>query len=205
MEDKDIYAEISSIKSLMERSSKFISLSGLTGILAGIYALIGACIGYQLVGRYDGLSYRSYPTNDPATLWKLAFVAIGVLVLSLITGIVLTIRKAKRKGQSISNPVSKRLAVSLFIPLLTGGLLILILLFNGLYGLILPACLIFYGLALVAGSQYTYNDVKSLGLCELLLGLLAATYPGYGLVFWTIGFSFLHIIYGGIMHFKYDR
>lgn len=206
MEEKDIYAELSSIRNLMERSAKFISLSGLSGIMAGVYALAGAAAGYKVVyGNSGGLKFRASYINDPDIIWKLTIIALTVLVLSIGTGIYLTIRKAKKSKQDFWNPGSKRLLVSMAFPLVTGGLFILALLSRGFVEVIAPACLIFYGLSLVAGSHYTYKDVKWLGIFEILLGLFAALLPGYGVVFWTIGFGILHIVYGSIMHFKYDR
>lgn len=206
MKENDIYSELSSIRNLMERSTKFISLSGLSGILAGVYALIGAYIGYKLVyTENSGLLFRDFYVNDPIIWWPLFLVAAVVLVLSVATGIWLTIRQAQKKGENFWNPVSRRLLASLAIPLLTGGLFILILIFRGHYEIIASSCLVFYGLALVAASQFTFSDVKWLGFCEILLGLLAALLPGYGIVFWVIGFGILHIIYGSVMHFKYNQ
>lgn len=93
MQEEDIYSELNSIRNLMERSAKFISLSGLSGILAGIYALVGAALGYYLVyGNSGGLDYRDYYVNDQAIIWQLFIVAIVVLALSLGTGIFLTVQ-----------------------------------------------------------------------------------------------------------------
>lgn len=206
MEKQEIYSELHSIRNLMERSAKFISLSGLSGILAGVYALIGAGIAYSLVyGQTLSMDYREHFVNEPNLLWNLFFIALAVLLLSISTGIFLTLRKAGKHQQKVWNPISKKLLFSMLVPLLTGGALILILFFRGYYGVIAPTCLIFYGLALVAASNYTFEDVKWLGLMELILGIFAALLPGYGLIFWTIGFGILHIIYGTIMHFKYDK
>lgn len=206
MEEKEIYTELNSIRNLMERSAKFISLSGLSGIMAGIYALIGAGLGYYMVyGPSISLQYRDHYIKEQEIIWRLFYIAILVLLLSLATGIWLTLRKASRKNQNVWNPASKNLLVSMAIPLFTGGIFILILLFRGYYGVIAPASLIFYGLSLVAASHYTYTDVKWLGILEIILGLFATLLPGYGIVFWTIGFGVLHIVYGSIMHFKYDR
>ncbi|WP_207535148.1 hypothetical protein [Desertivirga arenae] len=206
MKEEDIYSELSSIRNLMERSSRFISLSGLSGVLAGVYALTGAFIAYRLVYREgSGLRLRDFYVNEPLILWPLFAIALAVLILSICTGVWLTIRQAKRKGENFWNPVSKRLLSSLCIPLFTGGFLILALIARGEYDIIAPVSLIFYGLALVSGSHYTYSDVKFLGFLEIALGLLAALMPGFGLVFWVIGFGFLHILYGAIMHFKYDK
>ena len=206
MEEKDPYSELQSIRALMERSSKFISLSGLSGIMAGVYALVGSAIAYVLVfGGDSGMDAGNYDSDEPAFLNYMVFIALSVLLLSLFTGIWLTIRKARKKGEEFWSAGSKRLLINMVIPLFTGGIFILILLFRGQYEIIVPACLIFYGLALVSASHYTLSDVRWLGFSEIVLGLLAALVPGYGPVFWVIGFGFLHIFYGSIMYFKYDR
>ncbi|MHA4893209.1 hypothetical protein ACXZ1K_00550 [Pedobacter sp. PWIIR3] len=206
MEDKEIYSELASIRNLMERSAKFISLSGLSGVMAGIYAIVGAAMGYYIVyGNSGGFDYRDYYINESEIILQLLVIAVAVLLLSIITGVALTLKKAKRKGEKIWNPSSKNLLINMAIPLVTGGILIIILLLRGYYGIIAPACLVFYGLALVAGSHYTFTDVKWLGIYEIILGLLAACLPGYGIIFWTIGFGVLHIVYGSIMHFRYDK
>jgi general stress protein CsbA len=206
VEEKQIHDELSAIRGLMERSSKFISLSGLSGILAGIYALIGAFFAYRLVyqgptGIYDSLSIGTYPE----TLYDLIFIAILVLALSLVTGFVLSNRQARRKGQPIWGKISQALLFHMATPLITGGILIAIFISRGYYGIITPSTLIFYGLSLVSASNFTFTDVKFLGLLEIALGLIAACLPGYGLLFWAIGFGVLHIIYGSMMYLKYDR
>jgi hypothetical protein len=161
---------------------------------------------YKLVYReYSGMQIRDFYVNNPLVWRPLLLIALGVLILSLVTGIWLTIRKAKKKGENFWNRGSKRLLINMAVPLVTGGLFILVLLLHGEFDIVAPACLIFYGLSLVAGSHYTFSDVKWLGFCEIILGLLAALMPGYGLIFWVIGFGLLHILYGSIMHFKYDR
>ena len=206
MLEKDVYSELSSIRSLMERSTKFISLSGLSGIMAGIYALIGAFVGYTIIyGNSLDLDYRNHYVTDPGILWQLLFVAIAVLFFSISTGIWLTMKQARKKGEQFWNPVSKRLFTGMAIPLFTGGLFILILIVQQQYGIIASSCLIFYGLSLISASQFTFSDVKWLGFCEIVIGLLAALFPGYGIVFWVIGFGLLHILYGSIMHFKYNQ
>lgn len=206
MEEKDIYAELSSIRNLMERSSKFISLSGLSGIMAGFYALVGAFIGYKVVyADNNGIAFSDNYVNDPDAWKSLFFIAAIVLVFSLFTVVWLTIRQARKKGEVFWNPVSRRLLTNLSIPLIAGGLFILILIFRGYYEIIISASLLFYGMALIIGSQYTFTDVKWLGVCEIALGLLAALIPAFGLIFWTIGFGILHMLYGSIMHFKYSQ
>lgn len=210
MKENDIQNDLTSIRSMMERSSKFISLSGLSGVLAGIYALIGAVWAYTIdYGTGGFFSYRDYVIENvpasPERLVKLIVIAISVLVASVTTGIILTFRKAKQKGQSVWGRTSRQLLYNMCVPLFTGGALILILIWRGYFGVVAPASLIFYGLALINASSITFKDIHYLGISDILLGLLAAIMPGYGLIFWVIGFGLLHIVYGSVMYFKYDR
>lgn len=192
--------DLESIRELMERSVKFISLSGLSGIMAGIYALIGASVAYYLI------YYRNspYDERDVVNLSGLVALAAGVLVSSIATGLWLSSNKAKKAGVAVWDTTSKRLILNLSIPLLTGGFFILILLTQGHFGLAAPACLIFYGLALINASPNLYEEVRYLGYLEITLGLVSAMMPGHGLLFWSIGFGVLHIIYGAIMYKRYD-
>lgn len=198
--------DIASIRQLMERSVKFLSLSGLSGILAGVYALIGAAVAYTIIPQSNTpVDFVNQSLNAGAISLRVLAIALAVLIVSLITGYWLAAGKAKKLGVKIWDSTSKRLVVNLAIPLLTGGLFILILLANGHYGVAAPACLVFYGLALINASQHLFDEFRYLGYCEIILGLTAAALPGYGLFFWAIGFGALHIIYGTVMFKKYDR
>jgi uncharacterized membrane protein HdeD (DUF308 family) len=201
MESKNYLQDISEIKNMMNKSSRFISLSGLSGILAGIYALIGAAIAYYLVSN----SVRGYLILD-GTIFKIcAAILLGVLILSVATGIFLTTKKAKKNDEKIWDSSSKRLLFNFLIPLVTGGLYILIILNQERYGHTAALMLIFYGLALINASKYSLGDIRYLGVTEIVLGLICAVYPSYGFWFWVIGFGIMHIFYGTLMHFKYDR
>jgi uncharacterized membrane protein (Fun14 family) len=191
---------------MMERSAKFISLSGLSGVLAGTYALIGSGIAYYLIQYPLPITaYGQESIQQPSVVLKLMLIGIAVLVASLVTGFWLSYRKARRHNTSVWNETSKRLVINLMIPLVTGGIFILILLYNNHYGVVAPACLIFYGLALIQASGNLYEEVRYLGYSEIALGLISAVLPGYGLLFWAIGFGALHIFYGTLMYRKYDR
>lgn len=201
MSDKDYLKDISEIKNLMNKSSRFISLSGLSGILAGIYALVGAAMTYYYVTTY------SYGTLllDGWVFKTIIFILFMVAFLSIVTGIFLTTKKAKANGEKIWDTSSRRLIFNFLIPLVVGGLYILIILSQGRYGQTGGLMLIFYGLALINASKYSIGNIKYLGYTEIILGLIATLYPGYGFWIWVIGFGFMHIIYGTYMHFKYDK
>ena len=204
MEKGEAYRkDIESIRQLMERSVKFISLSGLSGIFSGIYALLGALIAAtQLPGEGFRQSYE-LPDRENLT-YRLLLIAAAVLIASISTGLWLSTRKAKRLGTRIWDHTAKRLAINLSIPLLTGGIFILIQLQGGHPALVAPSCLIFYGLALVNAAPNLYDEVRYLGYSEIILGLACAALPGYGLQCWAAGFGVFHILYGAIMYRKYE-
>ena len=202
---------LTEIRSLMERSSKFISLSGLSGVFAGLYAIAGALAAYLHLGQHANLrNYYdfAYSTTGVPNYEFYAFFlfdALIVLLLSIVTGILLTTRQARKKGQTIWDATAQRLILNLAIPLIAGGCFCLALLYQGLIFLVAPATLLFYGLGLINGSKYTLHDIRYLGMCEIVLGIVSAFLVGYGLLFWALGFGVLHILYGLIMYFKYDR
>ena len=201
MESKDYLKDISEIKDLMNKSSRFISLSGLSGILAGIYALVGAAIAYWLVMEY---SYGTLILDGE--IFRLVMLDLFVVAaLSILTGIYLTTKKAKKHNAKIWDATSKRLVVNFLIPLVVGGLYILIILNQQKYGQTAALMLMFYGLALINASKYSIGDIRYLGFIQIILGLICAWFPGYGFWLWVLGFGVMHIVYGTWMHFKYDR
>jgi len=204
MNQDDLIKEIGHIRSMMEKSSKFISISGLSGILIGLYALLGAALAYiKIDGIQSGLDYQER-TIDKSTVTFLILLALAVLAASLLTGIWMAGRKARRIKQSIWNVTSRSLLFALAVPLVTGGIVCIIWVIKGYYMLVASTLLVFYGLALTAGSVYTFKEVRWLGLLEIMLGLLALLLPGYGLWLWAAGFGLLHMIYGFIVYKKYE-
>jgi len=196
----------------MERSSRFISLSGLSGIAAGCCALIGAAIArymifpdyyqeYENRGGYSGSNFLDLR-------FKLIMLALAVFAAAFLSAFYFTWRKAKMQQVQIWNHTSRRLFWNMIIPLVTGGLFILAMLEHGEWRFVASSCLIFYGLALVNASKYTLTDIRYLGYCEIALGLISMSvtkWLGYGLYFWALGFGVLHIIYGIVMWWKYER
>lgn len=199
---KDKYLnDISEIKNMMSKSSLFISLSGFAGIIAGIYALIGAFIVRQLLLNHNG----NYITWESNTFKLIVVTAFLVLLLSVVTAIILTYSKAKKAGEKVWNATSKRMVVNFLIPLATGGIFALLLLRNQNYGLIAPVTLLFYGMACINASKYTFRAIRYLGITVTVLGLIATAFLEYTLEFWALGFGICHILYGTMIHFKYDR
>ena len=206
----DQLKDINAIRHMMERSNKFISLSGLSGVIAGVAALAGAALArHKMVSGYRNELIETVWT--PFFMGNLEFYsfyvldALVVLVVAIGAGIIPTIARAKKKKQNIFNPTAYRMFINLFIPIIAGGLFCLTLINYSLFGLIAPCMLIFYGLALINASHYTINDIRYLGYLEIILGLINCLYPGKGIYFLAFGFGVMHIVYGLLIYFKYER
>ncbi len=196
--------QIAHIKQMMEKSSRFISLSGISGIAAGICALIGAGLARYFIASY----FNNYDVNymQPQVLRnQLIGVALGTFVCALIAAFFFTYQKSKKDGVAILGAGSRKLAWNTFFPILMGAAVILVFIFHKDYDYVAPASLIFYGLGLVNGSKYTLGEVKYIGYINCILGILNFLLPSYSIVLWALGFGVAHILYGIAMWLKYDK
>ncbi len=192
--------DIRAIREMMEKSSKFLSLSGLSGVIAGFVAIAGAAFAYfYLSGDALFAGLNSVPRE-----WVLLADAVIVLFISISFGLFFSWRKARKSKQGILTKLVLRTFYNLAVPLAAGGIFCFILLLKGELGMVMAGTLLFYGLALLNVSKYTYDEIHYLGLIEIGLGLVAAIFQEYGLLFWTIGFGVCHILYGFVMYRKYD-
>jgi hypothetical protein len=210
MENKIDYSDdIKTIKKIMEESSRFLSLSGLSGLFAGLLAILGGSIAqFVIFGSKsfffdENLSSLSVQETSSLKI-KLMTDAVLVLFFALAGSLYFSYRQARRKGQKIWTPVSRRLLLSLIIPLIAGAFFIMIFYLESQWQLIVPAMLIFYGLALISAGKFTYSEVFYLGLAELLTGFSAAIFQGSAIFFWILGFGFFNLAYGLIMYRKYE-
>jgi len=192
--------DIKAIREMMERSSKFQAINGLSLVIAGVLAVAGAAFAYFYL---RDLSQTDF--NRTQVTWILLADALVVLGLAIGVITLFSWRKAKKNNQNLFNKVTMRAAYNLMIPLAAGGIFSLVLLYNGNIGYIASTTLIFYGLALINASKFTVGEIHFLGICEVIIGLLAAIYPYHGIYWWTIGFGVCHIIFGIVMYFKYDK
>jgi len=193
--------DIKAIRDMMEKSSKFLSLSGLSGIFAGFFAICGAAFAYFYLLKDPAATDYTYRQEVLILLAD----ALIVLLLSIGFGVFFSWKKSKKNNQLFFNSVTWRAIYNLTIPLIAGGFFSFLLLWRGDIGLVAASTLLFYGLALINVSKYTFEEIHYLGIIEIVLGLIAAAFSRYGVVFWTIGFGFCHILYGLIMYNKYDR
>ncbi|WP_347158733.1 hypothetical protein [Pontibacter chitinilyticus] len=205
-QQQDQLATLHEIRNIMDRSSRFISLSGLSGVAAGISALIGAAVvkWYLLSHHINYQQNLGLQLTSESVVFILS-VAAFVFILALCLAIYFTARNAHKTNHRVWDSKTERMLVNLFIPLAAGGIFCAVLVYHHLLYLVAPVMLIFYGCALLNASKYTLSDIRYLGLFEIILGLLASFFVGYGLLAWTIGFGVLHIVYGTLVYVKYER
>lgn len=202
---------IRDIRNLMERSSRFLSLSGLAGVVIGIAAIVGISAAYVYMDLSIGqegyhtliLNENGDPNGDIFAF--LLMDVLLVLMFSVVTVTIMAMKKAEKNGLPKWDGTAKRMTAQLAVPMFAGTILSVILLRHGLVGFIAPVSLIFYGLALFNASKYTVDDIQYFGIAEILTGLLAAIFIDYGLLFWAFGFGVLHIVYGTRIYFKYEK
>ena len=202
--------DLQAIREIMERSSKFLSLSGLSGIFAGVCALIGAAIAWFFILEPGHLQYSEYLSGPGGSFtsdirFYLALDAMLVLVFAVLGAFYFSRRKARKAGQPFWTNSTQRLLVHLLIPLVSGGIFTLILVIRNNIELIVPAMLIFYGLSLVNAGKFTLGEIHYLGLTQIVLGILAGVLINHGLLLWAIGFGLMHIVYGTIMYYRHER
>lgn len=206
-EEQDYIRDIADMRSMLERSSKYLSLSGLGALMTGMYALVACFVAYKVFCIDPGTLTSSY-TSDGAfepTLLKVLFLAMAVLIVSLVTVFYLSYKKATKKQEKFWNPTAKRVLLNMALPLVAGGILILILVAKGLPQYMAALSLLFYGLAFFNASKFTLDEVRSMAIIEIALGLLSAWFVEYSLWFWALGFGIVHIVYGIFIYYRYER
>lgn len=200
--------DIQAIKSMMENSTRFLSLSGLSGVFAGVTALIGAAYAYFFVLHGGSILYdeNMRVLNSADGFWvivHLAVTAIVILFLAVTVAWYFSWKKAKKENKKLWSKPFKKWLFHFSVPLAVGGIFCLLLIYHHNTHLLGSATLLFYGLALLNASKFTFQEIHYLGLCEIVLGICAGFILCYGMLFWAIGFGVLHIIYGLVMYIRH--
>ena len=200
--------DLIAIRNMMERSSKFLSLSGLSGVFAGICALVGAAVALFFILNSAQITTTAQEVEGvccDSLKFYIAIDAFVVLVVASLGAFYFSFRKSRKAHQPIWTKSFRSLLGHLLIPLVTGGVFAIILLIRDNVQLVASVTLIFYGLSLVNAGKFTFGEIHYLGLTEIVLGILAGIFVSHGLLFWAVGFGVMHIVYGIVMYYRYER
>ena len=213
-ETKPPLETLQDIRSMMERSSRFLSLSGWSGISAGVCALAGATAAFLRIGRYKSNMLSEYSIRSGNDIFNLEgvdliadllWIAGIVFIAAFLLAFLFTYQRSKKNGLPMWDPVARRLLWNTIIPMLVGAACMVRLLQMAHFEMVAPLSLIFYGLALLNGSKYTLGEIRYLAFGQLILGIINLWMVDYALIFWALGFGVLHIVYGALMWWKYER
>jgi len=202
------------IKQMMDRGSRFVSLSGWSGISAGICALVATWIAHQKISQYTFENSNDYNDMQGTYIFKDGHLLLAnqLLVIGILTflaafffAFLFTWLRSRKTSVSIWGFTARKVMINVAVPMIVGALFIWRIIDLGAYSFVAPACLLFYGLALINGSKYTVSEVRYLGYLQLVLGIISLWVMDYGLFFWAAGFGVLHILYGIVMLNKYER
>lgn len=197
--------ELQHIKRMMERSTRFSSLSGLSGIAAGVCGLIGFWMAVNTIAGWKRNHLDNLYASRDIVTDRLLIIALATFAAAALSSFIFVYRRCKKLDIPLLGVSARRVIINMAIPLFAGGLFILRLATQGIFDLIAPACLMFYGIALVNASKYTLEETRYLGYAEILIGIINLWILGYGLIFWAIGFGVMHIVYGIVIWMKYEK
>lgn len=211
MKEKEVKKTLSDIRDMMSKSSRFQSVSGYSIVVVGLLAAVASLITAVFIGVENGFpcseKLQHFAVMDTAVRTKsIAITGMVLFALSLLTVFFFAYIKSKR--HQLRFAFDKRMGQMLldfFIPLAVGGVLSIVLVMQQHYGLTSSIMLIFYGLALVNCSHYTYPVFRYLGYVELLLGIIDCFTMSHALLTWFLGFSVAHIVFGIVYILLFDR
>lgn len=212
MKEQEIKETLTDIREMMERSQKVMFLNGTSGIIVAVWALLGAIFTSEFL--YGSLwpiwGSTVFPLREMTfdIFSFTAFFLAVTFIASCITVWIMSKHRAKRKGIEFKlDPGAKQLFRTFFTVMIIGGLFCLSCFANGHWELIFGYMLTFYGLALVVISPMAFRKsiTQYFGYLQIAVGMAALEFPQYGMMFWTIGFCVLHLIWGIWFHFVFER
>jgi len=187
------------IRQTMERSTKYSTLSGLSGILIGLSAIVSVIATSRIL-------HARYHAHQPL---QSAYPSLGVLwlcELALAVGIEFACnkRRARYVGKRVASPLGAHIIVAA-LPAFVGALaLTAFFALHGLAALVWGIWMLTYGLAICAVGLFSVRPVSYLGSAFVLAGAVTLLLPTQ-LQLFMMGLTFggFHIVYGALMGRKH--
>jgi len=175
------------IRETMERAGSFTAVPGWGGVAVGITALGAAVVA----------------SRQSSTLaWLMAWLCEAAVAGCIAAWT--TFNKARATGSSLFSGPGRRFVYSFAPPLFVGAVLTLVLARMGDAQPVPGVWLLLYGTGVVTGGAFSIRIVPLMGLCFMVLGIVALFCPwSWGNAFLAGGFGALHIVFGGLIARKY--
>lgn len=191
------------IRELMERPVRETTRSGVAGVVAGLVALAGSAATYLLAESHGASLLAIGDAAADAARLRVGLLWLGVLVLAAGANLLITWRRARRRGQPMWHRAQRQTALAI------GPGFVLAAFFTYLFHGLAPALIPFgwmvgYGTALWSVGMFSITEVKVLGAAFLVAGwggmLVAGDYPIAAL---AVTFGGFHLVYGAAVWKRY--
>ena len=175
------------IRETMEHAASFTAVPGWGGVAMGFTA-----IGAAFIAPHPSNSRTWLVTWLTAALCAFAVGALGIYW------------KARRVGTPILTRPGRQFLLSLFPPLMAGGVISYAIYARSLSHLLPTVWLLLYGVGVMSAGTFSVRVVPMMGLCFMLAGVAALFCPaGWGNAVMAAGFGGLHILFGTIIARRY--
>lgn len=174
------------IRETMESAGRFTAVPGWGGVGMGITAVAAAIV-----------ASRAATPSRWIAVWMIE------LAIAVVIAVGASVRKALAAKIGVFSAPGRRFVLSFLPPLLVGAPLTFVLYQAGMIAVLPGMWLMLYGTAVVTGGAFSVRVVPVMGLCIMVVGLIAVFAPAFGNSLMAIGFGGLQIIFGMIIAYRY--
>ena len=180
----------------MERSTKYSTLSGLSGVLIGLTAIIGVLISQRII--------MAAPHPERKIQLLLGALWLAVLAVAVSVEFVCNKRRAARIGKRVASPLGAHIIVAALPSFVAAAVLTAFFTLNNLFSSVWGVWMLCYGLAICAVGLFSVRPVTYLGAAFVLAGAVTLLLPNQiHLFMMALTFGGFHIVYGVLMARKH--
>lgn len=191
------------IRQTMERSTKYSTLAGLSGVLIGLVAVVGVFLTDRIIREGHSVLERGR-AFDHAQLAQLAAVWTVVLIVAIAIDFLANKRRAAGVGKHVVSSLGAHIVLAALPGFFAGAALTAFFLTHGLVFSIWGVWMLCYGLAICAVGLFSVRPVSVLGGAFVLAGAVTLQLPPAAqLPMMAVTFGGFHIGYGVLMARKH--